>query len=88
MAKSTINSARVVKTSVVWMTIVYVLCFVVVSMWPGIMGSGMMSSFHAQFNMGPAVMTGSSFVYGLILWDILAAFGAWLFVALYNNFEK
>jgi len=83
-----LSSARVVKTSVVWMTIVYVLCFAIVAMWPGIMGSWMMYSFHSQFEMGPTMMTGGSFFYGLIIWDVLAAFGAWLFVTLYNSFEK
>lgn len=82
-----LNMKLVLATGVAWTTVAYVVCFLGVALLPDIREWFMMYALHTNINMGVSVLTFSTFLSGLIIWDILALLGLWLFVALYNTMQ-
>lgn len=83
-----LNLERLLKVSVIWMSIAYAVCFFVVAALPTSRSMFMMYGLHSSFDMGNSVTTFGTFVSGLIVWDVLTILGVWLFVALYNSIKK
>jgi len=83
-----INTKRLLKVSVVWISVVYVVCFAVVAMFPGIRESFMLYSFHTRVNMGTNVLTFGTFIYGLIFWNVIAILAVGFFSKLYNAVKE
>lgn len=79
------NIKHIIKVSSAWISIVYVICFVGVALFPGIRSSFMMYSLHTQVDLGSNVMTVGTFISGLVIWNIIAILGVWLFAVLYNK---
>ena len=80
-----INTIRLLKISVVWMSIVYIVCFGGVALFPGIRGWFMQYALHSvNVGLGENAMTLTTFITGLIIWDVIAVLSAWLFVTLWN----
>lgn len=82
-----LNMKLVLATGFAWTTVAYVVCFLGVTLLPGIREWFMMYALHSNIDMGTSVLTLSTFLSGLIIWDILALLGLWLFVALYNTIQ-
>jgi hypothetical protein len=71
----TLDTVRLIKVSIAWITILYVLCFVAVALFPAIRPLFMQYTLHADVSMGPSVITWQTFVAGLVFWNIAAAIG-------------
>lgn len=83
-----ININHLVKVSMVWISISYVICFLGVALFPSIRPQFMLYALHTNLDTGQNVMTLGTFISGLIIWNILTAIGVWLFAVLYNGMRK
>lgn len=82
-----INISRAVKTSLWWINIVYIICFIGVAIFPEIRSSFMLYALHTNLNMGENVATWTTFISGLILWNLIAGLAVWLFAMLFNKIK-
>ena len=77
------------KVSAVWMSVVYLVCFAGVAFFPGSRAFFLRYALHYEDTaLGESVMTFSTFMSGLVIWDIAAVFAAGLFAALFNTIKK
>lgn len=85
-----IDIKHLLKVASAWTSIVYVICYAGVAMMPGIRPGFMMYGLHmGGFGAGwTNVMTGGTFISGLVIWNVMALLGVWLFAALYNGIKK
>ncbi len=79
-----INTQHLLKVGAAWISIVYVVCFAGVALVGGMRPGFMMYALHTNVNMGQNVLTLTTFITGLIIWNIITLFAIWLFAALYN----
>lgn len=83
-----INIKHLLKVTVAWTSIVYVICFVGVAMFGGIRPGFMMYALHMNVGEVNNVLTLGTFISGIVLWNIVALLGVWLFAALFNGIKK
>ena len=82
-----IDVKRALKVVAVWVSIVYVVCFLGVLLFPGIRPDFLMYALHMKTNLGENVMTIGTFISGIVIWNITAALATWLFVSLWNKIK-
>jgi len=82
------NTGHLIKVGVAWGSIVYVVCFVGVALFPSIRQQFMLYALHTDVSTGRNVMTLATFVVGLMIWNIIAALMIGLFGVLYNNIRQ
>jgi 2TM family of unknown function (DUF5676) len=80
-----VNTGRLLKLGVAWISIVYVVCFVSVALFPSLRQQCMLYALHTNMSAGQNVMTLATFVIGLIMWNIIAALMTGLFAVLLNT---
>ncbi|MEK7535505.1 MAG: DUF5676 family membrane protein [Patescibacteria group bacterium] len=83
-----INTNRLLKVSVAWMSIVYVVCYAGVAMFGGIREEFMRWALHTDIGMGANVMTFGTFISGLIIWNVIVIIAVWLFAILWNSIKE
>ena len=83
-----INTTHLLKVGLSWVTIAYVACFVVVAIYPPLREQFMLYALHTTVDVGSNVTTVTTFVAGLISWNVLAAVGLGLFAWLFNTIKK
>ena len=83
-----IDIKHLLKVSAAWISVVYIVCFAGVALFSGIRPGFMMYALHTNLNMGGNIMTLGTFLSGLVIWNIIAFLGVWLFAALFNSIEK
>jgi len=82
------NTSHLIKVSVAWISILYVVCFVGVALFPSLRQQVMLYALHTDVSIGQNVMTLATFVVGLMIWNILAALITGLFAVLFNNIKQ
>jgi len=82
-----INTKHLLKVTMVWVSIVYVICFAGVALFPGIRESFMYYGLHTATNLGENVMTFTLFTAGLVLWNVVALLVVGLFTVLFNKIK-
>ena len=85
--KKMIDIKHLIKVGAAWMSILYVVCFVGVALFPSLRVGFMKYALHTEITIGPDYLTLSSFVTGLIVWNIVAVAGLWLFAFLFNKIK-
>ena len=70
-----------------WVSIIYVVCFFGVAMFPNILPGFMMYGLHMNINMGQNVVSFGLFLSGLIIWNVAALSATWLFALLSNKIK-
>lgn len=84
-----INTKHLIKVALYWTSIVYAVCFAGVALFPGIRPGFMMYGLHmVGTDSWTNVLTFGTFLSGLVIWDIIAFLGVWLFAALWNGIKK
>ena len=83
-----LNTTRALTIASLWISVVYIICFGGVALVPGIRAWFMQYALHTQIDLGTNIMTVTTFVTGLIIWNILALLAVWLFVLLSNYVKK
>ncbi|OGE74317.1 MAG: hypothetical protein A3I07_02575 [Candidatus Doudnabacteria bacterium RIFCSPLOWO2_02_FULL_42_9] len=82
------NLNHLLKVTAAWISIVYVICYAGVAMFPGVRPGFMNYGLHMGIDMGRNILNFGTFISGLIIWNIIALLAVWLFVALYNGIKK
>ena len=83
-----VNTSQALKIASTWTSVVYVVCFGGVALLPGIREIFMKYALHANIVTGENVLSLTTFVTGLIIWNVIAILAVWLYVALRNYFTK
>ena len=83
-----INTKHVLKVVAAWITIVNIVCFVGVALIPGVRPWFMHYALHTNMSLGENVMTFTTFVSSLGIWNVIGFFGAWLFAFLHNKIKR
>lgn len=84
-----IQTNRLLKVAVAWASIVWVVCFGGVALVPGIREWFAIYAFHTtSLGLGENVMTLTTFVSGLVIWNIIAVLATWLFAHLFNAIKR
>jgi len=83
-----VQTQRLLKVTSAWVSIVYVVCFLGIALFPGIRPGFMRYGLHMGIDMGRNVLTLGTFISGLIIWNVIALLAVWLFAVLYNSIKK
>ena len=78
------NLNHLLKVTMVWTTILYVVCYAIVALWPEARELFMQYALHSNFDMGSGNFSVTTFISGLVIWNILDVILVWLFAALYK----
>jgi len=69
------NTARALKIGVAWTSIVWIVCYLLVGLVPGLGPTLLSYLFHMNLGAVENIFTIGNFVVGLILWNIIVAAG-------------
>ena len=75
------------KVTTAWTSIVYIVCFGGVALFPAVRPLFMRYALHTATSFGENIMTFASFISGLVIWNIVALLSAGLFVVLFNKIK-
>ncbi len=81
----TLDPKALVRATVVVVALAYVVCFLFVVSAPGPAMALFASVLHTDLSGLPLLLTGRSFVAGLVFWSGLTAIAAWLTAWIYNR---
>ena len=76
------------KAASAWISVIYIICFVGVTWFPGIRPGFMRYGLHMGIDMGRDILTIETFISGLVIWNVIALLAVWLFAFLYNKIEQ
>ncbi len=82
-----INTSHLLKVTAVWISIVYVVCFFGVALFPGIREAFMYYGLHSATVFGENVATLTTFISGLVLWNVIAFLSVGLFAILFRRIK-
>lgn len=80
-----LDPKAMVRATVVVVALAYVVCFVFVAIAPRPTMALFASVLHTDLSGLPVLVTGRSFVAGLLFWSGLTAIAAWLTAWIYNR---
>lgn len=80
------NTARVVKISLAWISIVWTVCYLALGLIPGLAPAAMRYALHMNVPM-ENIFTIANFIVGLILWNVIVVAGVAL-AGLLGNYIK
>ncbi|OGG54629.1 hypothetical protein A3D62_00620 [Candidatus Kaiserbacteria bacterium RIFCSPHIGHO2_02_FULL_49_11] len=83
-----LTTSRAIKIATAWISVVYVICYAGVALFLGIREGFMEYALHTRIDTGVNVVSLTTFITGLIVWNVMAAVAAWLFVVLTKYFSK
>lgn len=80
-----INTKHLLKVISAWTTVIYIICFVGVALLPGIRPWFVHYALHMDMNLGENIMTITTFLSGLAIWNVVALASTVLFAVLHNR---
>lgn len=80
--------SHLLKLAASWISVVYIVCFGGVALYPGIREWFMRYALHTEFNFGSNIATFSTFVTGLVIWNIVALLAVWLYAVLNKSIKS
>ncbi|OGZ62441.1 MAG: hypothetical protein A3C58_03540 [Candidatus Staskawiczbacteria bacterium RIFCSPHIGHO2_02_FULL_34_10] len=83
-----INIKHLLKVTSVWTSIVYVICYAEVAMYPPIRMMTMRYAMHADVNFVSGYFGLGYFISGLIIWNVIALLAVWFFAWLFNTIKQ
>lgn len=83
-----INTKHLLKVIAAWISIVYVICFGGVALIPGSRRWFMHYALHVNTSLGENITTFTTFISGLVIWNVVALLAAGLFALLYNKIKQ
>ena len=83
-----INTNHLLKVTSAWTSIVYVVCYGGVAMYPPIRMMTMRYAIHADVNFVSGYFGLGYFISGLIIWNVIALLSVWLFAWLFNTIKQ
>ena len=82
-----INTKHLLKATGAWTSIVYIVCFAGVALFPTSREIFMRYALHSDVALGQSIITITTFISGLIIWNIVAFLAVGLFALLYNKIK-
>ncbi len=82
------NTKHLLKVASVWISIVYIICYAGVALFPGIRPGFMRYGLHMGIDMGQNILTLGTFISGLIIWNIITLLAVCLFAFLFNKIKQ
>jgi uncharacterized membrane protein len=79
------NTQRLWKVTAAWVSIVWVICYVGVLIFPDIRSAFALYALHTVADFGENIMTLTTFVSGLVIWNGIAWLAVSLFAFLFNR---
>lgn len=83
-----INTNHLLKVALMWVSIVYTVCYAGVAIYPPLRQLFMRYALHADIALTSGYFGIGYFISGLIVWNVVAVAGVWLFASLYNTIKK
>ena len=83
-----IDTRHLLKVVAAWVTIVYIVCFGGVALIPSVRPWFMHYALHMNISMGENIVTLTTFISGLVIWNAIGFLGAWLFAFLHNQIKQ
>ncbi len=83
-----INTKHLLKVASAWVSIVYVICYAGVAIYPPTRELFMRYSLHADVSFKSGFFGFSYFISGLIIWNIAIILAVWLFALLFNKIKR
>ena len=82
-----INTTHLQRVAAAWTSIVWTVCYVGVWVFPDIRSAFALYALHMTTTFGGNVMTLTTFVSGLVIWNIIAWLAVTLFAVLFNRIK-
>ncbi|MEK7541006.1 MAG: DUF5676 family membrane protein [Patescibacteria group bacterium] len=82
-----INTKHLLKTTSIWISAIYSICYTGAAIYPPIRIMFMKYVMHAQVSLTSGYFGAGYFISGLIVWNIIALLGVWLFAFLFNKIK-
>jgi len=82
-----INTAHLLKVTAWWISIVYVVCYAGVALFPGIRPAFMYWALHTTVELGENALTLGTLISGLAIWNVAALLSVGLFAVLFNRIK-
>ena len=82
-----INTKQLLKVTMAWTSIVYLVCFGGVALIPSMRPLFMQYALHTSVDLGENIMTLATFVSGLVTWNVVALLAVGLFAILFNSIK-
>lgn len=83
-----LDTKYVIKIACIWVTILYVICFIGVAFFSPLRSFFMEYALHTSLDAGMNSVSFITFSSGLLIWNILTALSVWLFCVLYNSIKR
>lgn len=80
-----INTTQVQKVMFAWTSIVWTICYVGVLLFPDIRSAFALYALHTKTTFGENVLTTTTFVSGLVIWNVVAYLAVGLYAWLSNR---
>lgn len=82
-----IDIKHVLKVAAAWISVVYAVCYAGVALFPSIRPAFMYYGLHTTTDLGENIMTLTTFISGLVIWNVVALLAVWLFATLFNKIK-
>lgn len=82
-----INTNHLLRVAAWWTSIVYIVCFVGVALFPSVRTAFVLYGLHTTVELGESIMTITTFISGLIIWNVIAFLAVGLFAVLFNRIK-
>jgi len=83
-----IDIKHLVKVVSAWISVVYVVCYAGVAIYPPVRALFMRYALHAEASFVSNYLSIGYFISGLVIWNIVAIPSAWLFAYLFNTIKN
>lgn len=83
-----INIKHLIKTTSVWASIFYAICFLGVAIYPPIRDLTVQYGLHMKTSFDSNFFSIGYFISGLLVWNIVAIASVWLFAILFNKIKQ
>ena len=83
-----IDIKHLLKATSAWISVVYAVCYAGVALFPSTRQLFMRFALHADSQFVSDYFSFGYFISGLVIWNIVAALGVWLFAYLFNAIKK
>ena len=80
-----INTKHLLKVTAAWVSIVWTVCYLGVLLFPNIRSTFALYALHMSTSFGENVMTLTTFISGLVIWNVIAWLAVGLFAYLFNR---
>ena len=80
-----INTTKLLKVTVIWVTLVYLVCFLGILAFPALRGWFILYGLHMQISSATTVTTVGTFVSGLVIWNAVALLATYTWSLVWNK---